>query len=233
MFPIPFNFPFRKANGDISTIGAEINAGGGGSSYTLPTASANVKGGVKIGAGLTMEGEVLKNTNPTPATPYTLPTASAETLGGVKVGNNLSIDENGVLSASGGGGNTETWDSLWEAPDETAKISMGYGTKTLTTTAGATYKKFIVRYREQGQNGADSFFTVDAPNGIFAGIVRFCLFTCNFPTGDNGNFYGRHCELTLSGSTKSIKFDSCYKSGDGSATKDLYLVPNAVFGLRA
>lgn len=31
MFPIPFNFPFRKANGDISTIGAEISAGGGGS----------------------------------------------------------------------------------------------------------------------------------------------------------------------------------------------------------
>lgn len=104
MFPIPFNFPFRKANGDISTIGAEINAGGGGSSYTLPTASANTKGGVKIGEGLTMDGEVLKNTNPTPATPYTLPTASAETLGGVKVGEGLNINESGVLSASGGGG---------------------------------------------------------------------------------------------------------------------------------
>ena len=105
MFPIPFNFPFRKANGDISTIGAEISAGGGGgSSYTLPTASASTKGGVKIGEGLTMDGEVLKNNNPTPTTPYILPTASAETLGGIKVGSNLSIDENGVLSASGGGG---------------------------------------------------------------------------------------------------------------------------------
>ena len=104
MFPIPFNFPFRKSNGDISTIGAEISAGGGGSSYTLPTASASVKGGVKVGEGLTMDGEVLKNTNPTPATPYTLPTASAETLGGVKVGTGLTINENGVLSASGGGG---------------------------------------------------------------------------------------------------------------------------------
>jgi len=33
---------------------------------------------------------------------YELPKASANTLGGVKVGNNLSIDDNGVLSASGG-----------------------------------------------------------------------------------------------------------------------------------
>ena len=34
---------------------------------------------------------------------YVLPVASSSTLGGVKVGSNLSIDESGVLSASGGG----------------------------------------------------------------------------------------------------------------------------------
>lgn len=34
----------------------------------------------------------------------TLPTASSSTLGGVKVGSGLTIDANGVLSASGGGG---------------------------------------------------------------------------------------------------------------------------------
>lgn len=107
MFPLPWNFPFRKKDGTMTTIDDAISSGGGGG-YTLPTASASVKGGVKIGAGLTMEGEVLKNTNPTPPTPYTLPTASAETLGGVKVGSNLSIDENGVLSASGGGGGSDT-----------------------------------------------------------------------------------------------------------------------------
>lgn len=32
---------------------------------------------------------------------YTLPVASAETLGGIKIGENLTIDENGVVSASG------------------------------------------------------------------------------------------------------------------------------------
>lgn len=39
--------------------------------------------------------------------PYVLPIASASTLGGIKVGENLSIDENGVLSASGGGGSVD------------------------------------------------------------------------------------------------------------------------------
>lgn len=99
MFPIPFNFPFRKKDGSVTTIDAAIS--GGGTPYTLPTASDTVKGGVKVGAGLTMDGETLKNTNPTP---YTLPTASDSTKGGVKVGDGLEIDENGVLSASGGGG---------------------------------------------------------------------------------------------------------------------------------
>lgn len=100
MFPIPFNFPFRKKDGSITTMDDAISSGGGGEPYVLPTASATTKGGVKVGAGLTMDGETLKNTNPTP---FLLPIASAETLGGVKVGEGLSI-ENGVLSASGGGG---------------------------------------------------------------------------------------------------------------------------------
>lgn len=99
MFPISFNFPFRKKDGSITTMEDAISSGGG--SYTLPTASAETKGGVKIGSGLSMSGETLNNNNPTP---YVLPTASAETKGGVKVGSGLSIDENGVLSASGGSG---------------------------------------------------------------------------------------------------------------------------------
>lgn len=101
MFPIPFNFPFRKKDGSLTSLGKAIEDGGG--SYTLPTASAEIKGGVKVGAGLTMDGETLKNLNPTP---YALPAASDETLGGVKVGTGLEIDENGVLSTSGGSGSS-------------------------------------------------------------------------------------------------------------------------------
>lgn len=53
MFPIPWNFPFRKKDGSLGKI---EDLGG---TYTLPTASADTKGGVKIGSGLTMNGEVL------------------------------------------------------------------------------------------------------------------------------------------------------------------------------
>lgn len=60
MFPIPFNFPFIKKNGERTTIGDAIN--NSGSQYTLPTASADTKGGVKIGSGLTMTGDVLNAT---------------------------------------------------------------------------------------------------------------------------------------------------------------------------
>lgn len=53
MFPINFNFPFRKSNGELTTIGKMIeNAGGGGEPYELPPATANNLGGVKIGEGI-------------------------------------------------------------------------------------------------------------------------------------------------------------------------------------
>lgn len=97
MFPIPWNKLFRKKDGSITTIDDAISSGG--SSYELPTASAETKGGVKIGSGLSMNGEVLINSNPTP---YSLPTASDSQLGGIKVGSGLSILD-GVLSVSGGG----------------------------------------------------------------------------------------------------------------------------------
>ncbi len=125
MFPLRWNFPFRKKDGSISTIGAEIESGGGGGGYTLPTASAEIKGGVKIGSGLTMTGEVLSNNNPTP---YSLPTASAETLGGVKIGTGLTVTD-GVLS-----NDNPTPYSLPTASDQTlGGVKVGSG---LTMTNG-------------------------------------------------------------------------------------------------
>jgi len=74
--------------------------GGGGGSYVLPTASPTVKGGVKIGSGLQMNGEVLSTTGGG-GEPYTLPTASATVKGGVKIGSGLQMDGE-VLSVVGG-----------------------------------------------------------------------------------------------------------------------------------
>ncbi len=62
----------------------------------LPTASASTLGGIKVGTGLSIDGNgVLSG-----ASSYSLPTASASTLGGIKVGTGLSIDGNGVLSGA-------------------------------------------------------------------------------------------------------------------------------------
>jgi hypothetical protein len=69
-------------------------------SYTLPTATASVLGGIKIGSGLTIDG----NGVVTAAGTYTLPIATASALGGIKIGSGLSIDAQGVVTASGGGG---------------------------------------------------------------------------------------------------------------------------------
>ena len=55
---------------------------------TLPTASSSIKGGVKVGGGLSMSGDTLNCT----IDAYTLPTASTTEKGGVKVGEGLSMD---------------------------------------------------------------------------------------------------------------------------------------------
>ena len=135
MFPIPFNFPFINKNGSRTTIGDAISAGGGGDPYALPTASADTKGGVKIGSGLTMTGDVLSNDNPTP---YSLPTASADTLGGVKVGSGLSITD-GVLSASGGSGVSLTplWENDGHYSESTYNITLSSSDYTYLICEGA------------------------------------------------------------------------------------------------
>lgn len=54
MFPLNSNTPYVKDTGERARLGQIV-----GGSSTLPTASAETKGGVKIGSGLKMTGEVL------------------------------------------------------------------------------------------------------------------------------------------------------------------------------
>lgn len=56
---------FYFGNGEWKELppkGGSGGGSGGGGSYTLPTASASTKGGVKIGSGLSMDGDVLSAT---------------------------------------------------------------------------------------------------------------------------------------------------------------------------
>ena len=97
--------------------------------YSLPTATADTLGGIKVGTNLSIDGNgVLSSTDTNTtysvgdggltqnnftdadhtklngitasANNYSLPTATANTLGGIKVGTNLSVDGNGVLSST-------------------------------------------------------------------------------------------------------------------------------------
>lgn len=61
--------------------------------YALPAATSSVRGGIKIGTGFSLNGDVLNNA-------YSLPTASSSTLGGIKVGGGLSITSDGTLSSA-------------------------------------------------------------------------------------------------------------------------------------
>lgn len=65
--------------------------------YTLPTASATVLGGIKVGSNLSIDANGILSAGNS----YALPTASATVLGGIKVGTNLSINATtGVLSST-------------------------------------------------------------------------------------------------------------------------------------
>lgn len=63
--------------------------------YTLPAATSNNLGGIKVGDNLTIDA----NGRLSGAAPYALPAATVSTLGGVKVGSGLSVTIDGTLSA--------------------------------------------------------------------------------------------------------------------------------------
>lgn len=82
---------------------------GSDATYTLPTATASVLGGVKIGSGITITDGVIS------ASSYTLPTATDTVLGGVKIGSGVTITDGvisvtptGIGSPSGSGTSTGT-----------------------------------------------------------------------------------------------------------------------------
>lgn len=54
--------PQSRVEALLLELKAAIEGGGGGGGYVLPTASTTVKGGIKVGDGLEMDGEVLKAT---------------------------------------------------------------------------------------------------------------------------------------------------------------------------
>ena len=76
----------KKADGIIVSIGQ----------YTLPVSSSTVLGGVKIGAGISIDANGVISAS----AGYTLPVATGSVLGGVKQGAGVAIAADGTLSAA-------------------------------------------------------------------------------------------------------------------------------------
>jgi hypothetical protein len=108
-YRVDFDVPLKIADGTPSDTtnalysvsgalywnGAAVGSGSGG--YTLPTASATILGGIKVGANLSIDGNGVLSAN---AGAYTLPAATSSVLGGVKPSTGLVVDAGGVLTLS-------------------------------------------------------------------------------------------------------------------------------------
>lgn len=136
-----------------------------------------------------------------------LPIASADTLGGIKIGENLSIDENGVVSASGGN------------DIEIRTINIPFRIKSIISSAGGQYinvedeewiketnkilneiyqnqstKKYLILFKDiDGIHGFKSFTNIPAYNSSGEKSFRVSLlFDCeygNFQSIDNFTRY--------------------------------------------
>ena len=105
-------------------------------SYTLPIATENTLGGIKVGDRLSISGGILSADDQS----YSLPIAGANTLGGIKVGQNLSIDNNGVLSATGGGSPSLS-DWGWDVLRNTIEWSGGFAPQHRQLVSYITFAK--------------------------------------------------------------------------------------------
>ena len=211
----------------MTTIGDEISSGGGGGGYTLPTASAETKGGIKIGNGLSMSGEVLNNTNPTA---YTLPTASAETKGGIKVGSNLSIDENGVLSATAVNG--EVWDTLWTNPNFEQPFNAASNISLVIPSGSSwdNYNGFRISYALH--YNYRNFFIVNVERSSYMSFATPQLYTSGLYPESTTKPHVRIAEIEMASSGCKVSFSNCYAYDDLVNSDNAFIVPFWLQGRR-
>ena len=167
--------------------------------YTLPTATASVLGGVKIGSRITITNGVISADSQTDqnfttvlkskldnieanANDYSLPTATTSTLGGVKIGDGISIDVNGVISAD----NQDT--------DTTYSIS-----------AVDSGSDAIIRLTAGGDGSGTDDVTLAAGSNI---TITPVADTITIAATDTNTTYSAGNGLTLTGTSFSADIDS-------------------------
>jgi len=133
---------------------------GGEGSYTLPAATALVRGGIKVGAGLSVAGDVLS------ADPYVLPAASAGTRGGIKVGAGLSVAGDVLSATSTGDMAKATYDTNNDGfVDEVALVS------SALPTASSTYAGRFHYYGPGSGTEGNLYFCMRNSSGGYEWVI--------------------------------------------------------------
>ena len=104
------------------------------SAYSLPTATASVLGGIKIGSGLAIDGSGVV----TAAGTYTLPAATTSVLGGMIVGTGLGVSSGTVSVTYGTTSNTACQGNDSRLSDARAPTSHVHGNITNAGAIGST-----------------------------------------------------------------------------------------------
>ena len=146
---------------------------------------------------------------------YSLPKASSNTLGGVKIGSGISIDEDGVISAQGGGAEVVLLNKLTEQErlDLYSAITAcyDYGTQSFTSAWTEDKYAFFIDLRDNADQ--QEYQLNDTFEGFFPMRVARCHPTdyggAVFFTGVEGSRYGE-------GEILNIKFVIVH---DGSIDK--------------
>lgn len=158
----------------VNGTSTEIYAPSPTTAYSLPTASSTVKGGVKIGSGLQMSGEILSvdyNTIPNKPAAYSLPVAGVNTLGGIKVGSGLNISPDGVLSATGGGtADAVSWANVTGKPSGlVTSVSISGSGNAVTNASFSDGTLTLTRGTIEGGSGGDGNYYPSSINTSVSG----------------------------------------------------------------
>ena len=222
-----------NATNDSITISAS------GSSYSLPLASNNTRGGIKLSSST--QGGTPNGITTTPGrtyavqvnsseqavvnvpwtdTTYSLPTASATTLGGVKVGSGLAIS-NGVLSATGGGGaDSVAWGNVTGKPSWIGSSKPSYSWSEITS------KPTLVKQVEPGTPSTDwqsAYVPLDVTYSDTSISHKIISLPMASPASDNSQ--GRAGLITGADKKKLDDFtDTKNTAGATNSTDRLYLI---------
>ena len=189
--------------------------------YQLPIATAGQIGAVKPdGTTITIDPDGTLHG----ASTYNLPTASATVLGGIKVGDGLSITDDGVLSASGGGGT-----SLENIKDITNGIQInGFEEVPPSGIFLKSYIQFTTEVTESQMSYTAQIIGEYWENGIKSGsITRNILTDYSVIAGEGINVTKKNAGVEISSATGNLKYSTLTSTEYSELTPD----PDTIYKL--